>query len=53
MDTNNHQVYGDYPNIRDSDTDVAGMVGLQQQPHSPDGRHDAYMGEESKYGNQE
>ena len=36
-----------YDNIRDSDTDVAGMIGLQQG-HGP-ARHDTIMSEGSKY----
>ncbi|KAI5860746.1 SUR7/PalI family-domain-containing protein [Durotheca rogersii] len=35
--------------IRDSDTDVAGMLALQQARASPAHRHDTYMSEGSRY----
>lgn len=37
--------------LRDNDSDVAGMVGLQQG--QPPGRHDTYMSEASKYSTDE
>jgi glyoxylate carboligase len=37
--------------VRDDDSDVAGMVGLQQG--HPAGRHDTYMSEGSKYSTEE
>lgn len=39
--------YGQFGQLRDNDTDVAGMVGLQQG-HGP-GPHETYASEESKY----
>lgn len=42
---------GQYGQIRDSDVDVAGMVGLQQSRGAA--RHDTYMSEESKYSTDE
>jgi hypothetical protein len=43
--------YNQYGNIRDSDVDVAGMVGLQQG-RAPE-RHLTYMSDASKYSNEE
>lgn len=43
--------YGQYGQLRDSDVDVAGMVGLQQG-QAP-GRHDTFMSEGSKYSSDE
>jgi hypothetical protein len=43
--------YGQYGQLRDSDVDVAGMVGLQQG-QGP-GRHDTYMSDGSKYSTDE
>lgn len=43
--------YGQYGQLRDSDADVAGMVGLQQG-HGPE-RHMTYMSDGSKYSNDE
>ena len=52
MDANPPQGgYGQYGHLRDSDVDVAGMVGLQQG-QGP-GRHDTYMSEGSKYSSDE
>ncbi|CAM1502113.1 Fc.00g040970.m01.CDS01 [Cosmosporella sp. VM-42] len=48
----NRQYGGQYGQLRDSDVDVAGMVGLQQG-QAPPGRHDTYMSEESKYSSDE
>lgn len=45
------QGYGQYGQLRNSDTDVAGMVGLQQG-HEP-GRHETYVSEDSKYSQDE
>lgn len=47
--------YGQYGQLRDSDVDVAGMVGLQQgQGLGPaPRRHDTYMSEGSKYSTDE
>ncbi|KAF4984212.1 hypothetical protein FZEAL_552 [Fusarium zealandicum] len=42
---------GEYGHLRDSDADVAGMIGLQQG-RVPQ-RHDTYMSEGSKYSNDE
>ena len=39
--------------IRDNDSDVAGMVGLQQGPQFQNSRHDTYMSEGSKYSTDE
>jgi hypothetical protein len=39
--------FGQYGGLRESDADVAGMVGLQQG-HAP-GPHDTYVSEESRY----
>ncbi|KAH7304896.1 SUR7/PalI family-domain-containing protein [Stachybotrys elegans] len=44
--------YGQFGPIRDSDIDVAGMVGLQQGK-PPMGSHDTYMTEASKYSTDE
>jgi uncharacterized membrane protein YgcG len=43
--------YNHYGNLRDSDVDVAGMVGLQQG-RAPD-RHMTYMSDGSKYSNED
>lgn len=46
--------YGQYGQLRDSDADVAGMVGLQQgQGPVPPQRHDTYMSDGSKYSTDE
>ncbi|KAM5346844.1 hypothetical protein ACJ41O_009849 [Fusarium nematophilum] len=45
------QEMGDYGQLRDSDADVAGMIGLQQG-RIPQ-RHDTYMSEGSKYSQDE
>ncbi|KAF4965968.1 hypothetical protein FSARC_6277, partial [Fusarium sarcochroum] len=42
---------GDYGQLRDSDVDVAGMIGLQQG--QPPQRHDTLMSEGSKYSTDE
>ncbi|KFA60801.1 hypothetical protein S40285_07746 [Stachybotrys chlorohalonatus IBT 40285] len=44
--------FGQFGQLRDSDVDVAGMVGLQQG-RAPPGRHDTYMSETSKYSTDE
>lgn len=43
--------FGQFGQLRDSDVDVAGMVGLQQG-RAPD-RHDTYMSDGSKYSSDE
>lgn len=47
--------YGQYGQLRDSDVDVAGMVGLQQGqgPGPGPGRHDTFMSDGSKYSSDE
>lgn len=47
--------YGQYGQLRDSDVDVAGMVGLQQGqgPLPGQGRHDTFMSDGSKYSSDE
>lgn len=39
--------------IRDSDTDIVGMVGLQSQGHPTDRTTDSYMSDGSKYSTDE
>lgn len=52
MDAGQNQGYDPYPGqLRDNDSDVAGMVGLQQG--RPVGRHETYMSEGSKYSSDE
>lgn len=46
--------FGSFNNIRDSDADIAGMVGLQQgRSASAQARHETYMSEGSKYSTDE
>jgi hypothetical protein len=42
--------FGQFPQLRDSDADVAGMVGLQQQGID---RHQTVMSETSRYSSDE
>ncbi|KAK4189201.1 SUR7/PalI family-domain-containing protein [Podospora australis] len=52
MDATNSGRVGQY-GIRDSDSDVAGMLALQQGNLVPPGRHDTYMSEASRYSQDE
>ncbi|KAH6705506.1 hypothetical protein VD0002_g6677 [Verticillium dahliae] len=48
------QGYGSFGGLRESDADIAGMVGLQQGVQdSSNRRHDTYMSEGSKYSSDE
>ncbi|KAM0322727.1 hypothetical protein ACHAQA_009318 [Verticillium albo-atrum] len=48
------QGYGSFGGLRDSDADIAGMVGLQQGiSDSSNRRHDTYMSDGSKYSSDE
>lgn len=48
------QNFGTFNGIRDSDADIAGMVGLQQgRSASAQARHDTYMSDGSKYSSDE
>ena len=46
--------FGQYSSIRESDSDVAGMIGLQQARTSGNaGGHDTFVSESSKYSTEE
>lgn len=47
------QNFGSFNGIRDSDADIAGMVGLQQGMSGTQNRHDTLMSEGSKYSTDE
>jgi hypothetical protein len=49
------QNFGSFNGIRDSDADIAGMVGLQQgmSNNNAPNRHDTYMSDGSKYSSDE